>query len=710
MSWDGLLDRPIVVVSGKGGTGKSAVAAALAAFAAAKGRRVLLAEIEGRGEISRSIGVADPGFNERKTPLGFSVLSIVPAEAAVEYLRLFSGLGRIPRSLATSSALEQLVSGGPGLRDLLAFGKLYEIVRLRTRNHPRTRGRPLYDLIVVDAPPTGQIDGFLNAPATFADLIRVGRMRRHASGIAEMLRSDVLVVLTAVPEEMAVAETLEALPRIREARTPVAAVVANRCLPAVYPRGTRKPAGRLRAADLAALWAGHGLDVGHEDAEALRRGAEEDEARRQAQRSLIRSLRSGGSMLELPDAAGLEGRPLVEALAAVMGGLGTAEEASPPSARPGGVDVRPALSAGLEDHLKGADVVVVCGSGGVGKTTVAASIGVHLAPDRGAAAVLTIDPARRLATALRLPVVPGDRVQVRVGSGRHLEVMQLDTQRTFDELIERHGGSRERKERILSNRFYRRISDSLAGTHEYMAMEKLYELAEEEDHDAIVIDTPPTRSALSFLDAPTRLTDFLGGRVLRWMVRPSATAGRLTLAAARVGAGAFLRTFGRLLGTEVLKDTVEFLAAFQGMYGGFSERADRVMELLRSPRCAFVVVTAPTSASLDEAAFFVERLDEGGMTPAAVVVNRWHPDRPPLPGHAPRVAAELAGGTSEERAAGAILRAAVRREPRLAAEANALARFADRHPEIPLIAVPELTGDVHDVAGLRRVAAYLFET
>src|SRR5207253_6895561 len=159
------------------------------------------------------------------------------------------------------------------------------------------------------------------------------------------------------------------------------------------------------------------------------------------------------------------------------------------------------------------------------------------------------------------------------------EAMQLDTQRTFDELIERHAGSDERRDRILANRFYRRIADTLAGTHEYMAMEKLYELAMEEDHEAIVIDTPPTRSALSFLDAPNRLTDFLGGRLLRWMLWPTARAGRLTFSAARIGAGAFLRTAGRLVGVEVLADTIDFLASLEGMYAGFEARAAAVRGL-----------------------------------------------------------------------------------------------------------------------------------
>ncbi|MFN2590924.1 MAG: ArsA-related P-loop ATPase [Actinomycetota bacterium] len=712
MPWEDLFARRVVIVSGKGGTGKSTIAAALATAAARDGRRVLLAEIEGRAEVTRTLEVDDPGFEERATPLGFSVLSIVPAQAAVEYLRLFSGLGRVPRAVAGSGALDQVVGGAPGLRDLLICGKLYEIAHLRRANHPRTKGRPVYDLVVVDGPPTGQIIGFISAPDTFAEMVRVGRIRRHASGIAAFLRDHAQVLLTTIPEEMSVAETVEAIPAFRRARIP-ATVAINRCVPAVSPAGTLQRVRGLRPPDLSGASGEAGLRMTDDLAAGLIDAAADDDARHDRQRAFIRRLGSAGPAFELPDVAGIEGRELVHALAVESPEPAPAKEPSrssdrPRSARRSTTALRRALSPGIEPFLDDAEVVVVCGSGGVGKTTIAAAIGLHLAPRRARAALLTVDPARRLATALRLPIVPGDRTTLSIGPRDRLEVMQLDTQRTFDELIERHGGTRERKDRILSNRFYRRISDTLAGTHEYMAMEKLYELAEEEDHDALVVDTPPTRSALSFLEAPTRLTDFLGGRVLRWMLRPSIRAGRMTLSAARVGVGAVVRTFGRVLGTEVVSDTVEFLAAFEGMYGGFTERAERVLELLRSSRCAFVVVTAPSGPSLDEAGFFLDRLTEAGMRPAAVVVNRFDLDRRFLPESARRVARRLGARGPADRAAAAVILAGVRRGPRVVAERTALARFVDAHPTTPLVAVPELPGDVHDVKGLRRVAAHLF--
>jgi anion-transporting ArsA/GET3 family ATPase len=302
----------------------------------------------------------------------------------------------------------------------------------------------------------------------------------------------------------------------------------------------------------------------------------------------------------------------------------------------------------------------------------------------------------------------GELTSVGVGGGRRLDAMQLDTKRTFDELIQRYAGSAERRGRILSNPFYRRIADTLTGTHEYMAMEKLYELARDPEHELIVLDTPPTRSALSFLDAPTRLTDFLGGRFLRWMLWPTARAGRFTLSAARLGASAFLRTAGRLVGADVLADTVDFLASFEGMYAGFKERAGDVLELLRSHDCAFLVVTAPTATSLEEAGYFTERLLASDMRLASVVVNRWHRVSGSLPNAAAAAADRLGGGTAPERAAAEVLAVRLGQEPRRAAEARSLAEFTAAHPAIPLSVIPELAGDVHDVGGLRRLASHLF--
>jgi anion-transporting ArsA/GET3 family ATPase len=711
VNWEELFSRPILVVSGKGGTGKSTVAASLAA-AAASDRRVLLAEVEGRGEISKTVGLPDPGFVETPTPLGFSCLSITPKAAAAEYFHIYFGMDRLARRLLATGVVDQLIGAVPGFRDLLACGKLYEVTHVR-RTKPRDRGRPLYDLVVLDAPPTGQIASFLSAPATFSELIRVGPMKRQAAHIDRFLRERSQVILVSLLNEMAVAETIEAIPAIRETGVRVKAIVMNRSTPAVLPRGTRRAFGRLTAEQVARVAGEVGLVLDVAEADRLLEGARAADARRRLQARFETQLEQAGPTLALPDVP--LGRPdrRVSVLSAHVSSKGTFHVPTEPgegTAHPATAAQAPSIAdrRSLDHHLSGAGIVVVCGSGGVGKTTVSAAVAVEFA-DRGReTALLTVDPARRLATALGLPTVAGERFHVRLGRGRRLEVMQLDTQRTFDELIDRYALSAERRDRILANSFYRRISNTLGGTNEYMAMEKLYTLAAEEEHEAIVIDTPPTRSALSFLNAPHRLTEFLGGRLLRWMLWPSAGAGRITLGIGRMGAAAFARTAGRLVGAGVLADVAEFLALFEGMYGGFRQRADQVLGLLRSPRCAFLVVTSPTPASLEEAAYFVTRLHEGGMRAAVVVANRWHDDPATLPPGAAQAARTLDQGDADRRAVAAIITSRLMREPHHILEASAMAGFVRRHKEMPILAVPDLPGDVHDVRGLRRVAKHLF--
>jgi anion-transporting ArsA/GET3 family ATPase len=572
----------------------------------------------------------------------------------------------------------------------------------------------LYDQLIVDAPPTGQIAAFLAAPGAFADLARVGRIKRQAVAVERFLRTQAAVLLVAVPEEMAVAETVEAIPAIEATGVPVAAVATNRCQQPVFGRGLGSIGRALGSADVARVAEGEGLPLTEALAEELVQDARAADERYGLQRGFLRELRRHAPVLTLPDIPSLDPRDVVAELTVEMGPSRSPAKPAPsteehvPRRAPSRAD--PGLDPArydLVELLEGSRIVVVCGSGGVGKTTISAALAVRLAEMGRRTALLTVDPARRLATALRLPGSPGERTQLRLAGGRRLDALQLDTQRTFDELIRRHAGSAERRDRVLSNRFYRRIADTLSGTHEYMAMERLYELATEEDHEAIVIDTPPTRSALSFLEAPRRMTDFLGGRFLRWMMWPGARAGKLTLGVARFGAAAFGRTVGRLVGAEVLADTVEFLAAFEGMYEGFKRRAAAVLELMRSPQCAFVVVTAPTPASLAEAGFFVERLRTGEMQARAVVANRWHPALAALPKGTDDIAGVLANGTAEQRGVAAILSGRLRREPRDLAEGAALAEFARTHTGVPILPVPELPGDIHDVAGLRRVAAYL---
>ncbi len=697
---DALFEPGILVVSGKGGTGKSTVAAALASAAARRGLSVLLAEVEDRDESTRTLGVKPGRDAERPTPAGFAVLSISAVDAAAEYLRRYHGMERLTRPLARAGAVEQVVRGAPGFRDLLVAGKIHELAR----------AEQAYDLIVVDAPPTGQLGPFLAAPATFADLARVGPVKRRAAAVARTFRRRARVALVAVPEEMAVAETLESLPAVAAAGIPVVAIVANRCAPEVFGRGAVTAGRRIAAVDVRRIARAAGAEMGEDAAEAVLDQARAADRRQRNERPLLRELSAASPLVELPDVGDVLVEDRIGALASMLdpGRDKPATTHTRLRRRPAAVGSL-SLEGDLASALGTARIVVVCGAGGVGKTTISAAIALHLAEASRRTALMTVDPARRLATALRLPPFPGGRTTVRLGRGRSMDAMQLDTKRTFDELVERYAGGPDRVERILSNPFYRRFADTLGGTHEYMAMEKLHQLAESEEHDAIVIDTPPTASALSFLDAPTRLTDFLNGRFLRLLLWPTATAGRFAFGAARIGARAFLRVAGRLVGADVLADTVEFLAAFEGMYGGFAARADAVLELLASPRCAFVVVAAPALPSLDEARLFLERTAERGMRTAAIVVNRWHPVAAMTPPEAVAAAGRLAEGDAEHRAVGDLLRFGVRVSERGQREAELLERAAQTWGDVPVVGVPDLAEDVHDVRGLRRVAARLFD-
>jgi anion-transporting ArsA/GET3 family ATPase len=292
---------------------------------------------------------------------------------------------------------------------------------------------------------------------------------------------------------------------------------------------------------------------------------------------------------------------------------------------------RAPAGAPLTSELRDLEVIVCCGSGGVGKTTLAAAIGLAIA-QRGdrRVLVLTVDPARRLATALGMRAIGTEPVQVSRARLRkagidldgELFAAMLDMKSTFDGMVTRMAPTRRDAQRILENRFYQGISDSFIGSHEYMAMEALYELHEAGEYDTLVIDTPPSRNALDFLEAPNRLTDFVGAKLLSWLAGPT----RFGMRAVNLAAGPFLHMADRLLGADVLSEVAEFVADLQKIYGGVQQRARDVYKLLRSPQVGFVVVTTLEPAAFAEAEFFCSRLREYRMPLRGVVANRTLPD------------------------------------------------------------------------------------
>ncbi|GAA2881126.1 hypothetical protein GCM10010517_44020 [Streptosporangium fragile] len=364
------------------------------------------------------------------------------------------------------------------------------------------------------------------------------------------------------------------------------------------------------------------------------------------------------------------------------------------------------LDAIIDDP--GTRIIVCCGSGGVGKTTTAAALGLRAAERGRSAVVLTVDPARRLAQSMGLTELDNiPRPVTGVAGSGHLHAMMLDMKRTFDEIIEAHADP-ERARQILTNPFYQSLSSSFAGTQEYMAMEKLGQLRQSDEWDLIVVDTPPSRSALDFLDAPERLGRFLDGRLIRLLMAPAKAGGRSAFKLLNMGFGIVAGALTKLLGAQVLKDLQTFVSALDAVFGGFRARAEQTYRLLQAPGTAFVVVASPERDAMREASYFVERLAEERMPLAGLVVNRVH--RSPaavLSAARSAAAAEDLDSRGEHELTSAVLRLHADRMQLAAREQREQEHFVSAHPTVPVARVPAMPEDVHDLEGLREVGRLL---
>jgi anion-transporting ArsA/GET3 family ATPase len=366
----------------------------------------------------------------------------------------------------------------------------------------------------------------------------------------------------------------------------------------------------------------------------------------------------------------------------------------------------------------GTRIIVCCGSGGVGKTTTSAALALRAAEHGRRVVVLTIDPARRLAQSMgieKLDNVPRPVPGVHP-SGGSLDAMMLDMKRTFDDVVESQA-SPEKAAQILANPFYIALSSSFAGTQEYMAMEKLGQLQADAlatgRWDLIVVDTPPSRSALDFLDAPERLSGFLDGRFIRLLLAPARGPARLMSA----GLGLVTSTLTKVLGAQMLREVQSFVAALDTLFGGFRQRAQRTYQLLAAEGTSFLVVAAPEHDALREAAYFVERLNDERMPLAGLVVNRAsRAPRGRLSAERALAAAEWleepepqepARDTGSAGTTAALLRLHAERARIVARETRLRQRFAAAHPDVPTAVVPALSTDVHDLDGLRLVGELL---
>ena len=370
--------------------------------------------------------------------------------------------------------------------------------------------------------------------------------------------------------------------------------------------------------------------------------------------------------------------------------------------------------AGVADLLEGKKVCICAGSGGVGKTTTSAAIAAGMAARGKKVAVLTIDPAKRLADSLGLPELGNverrvDTTALENGGGEgsdELWAMMLDAKATFDEVIAKHAPDEETRDRILENRIYKQLSNALAGSQEYMAMERLFELHQEDRYDLLVLDTPPTSNALDFLDAPRRLTQFIEGRSLQVFMRPTGLGMKLF----GRGTSMMFSILRRLTGVDLLEDISEFFQAFSGMVGGFQERAKRVNELLADRHTAFLVVCGPQGEPIEEAVYFHRKLVEAKLPFEGVVVNKVHFESEYEIAPAEDVIGELVEALGDAdlgtRAAASLAdhRALARRDRRNIERLRAELRAR------PVIQVPYLDEDVHDLPGLMEINRYLFAT
>jgi anion-transporting ArsA/GET3 family ATPase len=366
----------------------------------------------------------------------------------------------------------------------------------------------------------------------------------------------------------------------------------------------------------------------------------------------------------------------------------------------------------VDEILEGKDICICAGSGGVGKTTTSAAIAAGMAARGLRVCVLTIDPAKRLADSLGLRELGNEasRVDPALFERHGIEMkgelwaMMLDAKATFDELVARQAPDEESRDRVLNNRIYQQISNALAGSQEYMAMEKLFELHAEDRYDLLVLDTPPSRNALDFLEAPKRLMQFIEGRALQVFMKPTG----LGMKVFGRGTSMMFSVLRRLTGVEVLEDLSEFFQAFSGMVGGFRERAKRVNELLANRETCFLVVCAPQGEPITEAVYFHRKLVEAKMPFGGVIVNKVHYESE-LPDHDPeQLRSELTTALDDEDLAQRVISNYENYRALAARDRKNIKRLTAEMRARLVIQVPYLDTDVHDLAGLMRINDYLF--
>lgn len=631
---------PLLIIVGKGGVGRSVVTATLGTVAASNGHSTLVVEVGGQQQLpgllsDRPSGVPDEsGIVEVGESLAW--VSFSPERLLAAWLSGRS-MGMIADRLESSGALSVIASAIPGIKDALVLGKLRSLVDAGN-----------WDRIIVDGPATGRAREMLRAPLMLAHAAVEGPIASQAERAHALITDPDLsaVLLVTLADETPVSETIESAfaleddPGVR-----LAGLIVNRVFPPVKPPRSKHPA----APGLASQWSRVDSAIARLDQDL----------------PLPRVM-----LPELP--LGVTGPTGIAALAGQDGPSPTGEGPTI-----GQTFASESGQEGAIDELLGRDVVVTVGAGGVGKTSMGAAIATAAAMNGRNVALITIDPARRLADALGLDDLDDELRLVESFASGSLHAAMLDPRATFERVVRNHAPSPDQADAILGSPLSSHLADALSGMTEYMAVERLRELAGDRRFDLVVVDTPPSADALAFLDAPTLLARLLDNRIYRLLVH----GGRRNVVGRALGGlvGQLVAT----VGGAVVRDAVAFFRNFTGMEEGFRDRAREIHELLRSPRTGVAVVVAPSSASLSGAHHFVAALRAAGVDPLLTIVNR--------------ITADPGDQVGSERMEVLLAHVRLRRRAELAS-------LAAVPTDIPLVTVDELPTGVSSLADVRMLA------